>query len=229
MFSFFWSRYGRYGLFFLSSAPALMQQFAAKGSSFQRRVLSVTLFSTFLFSVIRLQSYLETVCGAASCILVFLPFTYLRYPYLLALRFCCAASCRPFCLARLSCYPQSLSLPLLIPLWAMFYLHLFSNTLSTIFTCDFAIPMNVILVSFSLWVSDCCLSPEMFLLRAVLANLMFSYWDAVFVSFDDAKVLCTTFSCNILTLFSCRMGPFFDVYQVVVCEHIHFVAAHSDV
>ncbi len=164
-------------VFFLSSAPALMQQFAAKGSSFQRRVLSVTLFSTFLFSVIRLQSYLETFCGAASCILIFLPlpFTYLRYPYLLALRLCCAASCYPFCLALLSCYPQSLSLPLLIPLWAMFYLHLFSNTLSTIFTCGFAIPMNVILVSFSLWVSDCCLSPEMFLLRAVLANLMFSY------------------------------------------------------
>ncbi len=157
--------------------PSPYAAICCEGFVFSASSVILTLFSTFLFSIIRLQSYLETVCGAASCILVFLPlpFTYLRYPYLLALRLCCAASCYPFCLARLSCYPQSLSLPLLIPLWARFYLHLFSNTLSTIFTCGFAIPMNVILVSFSLWVSDCCLSPEMFLLRAVLANLMFSY------------------------------------------------------
>ncbi len=163
-------------VFFLSSAPALMQQFAAKGSSFQRRVLSLHSFLPFslLLSVFNLTLRLSIwpLLVYWSFYLYLLP---MRYPYLLALRLCYAASCYPFCLALLSCYPQSLSLPLLIPLWAMFYLHLFSNTLSTIFTYDFAIPMNVILVSFSLWVSDCCLSPEMFLLRAVLANLMFSY------------------------------------------------------
>ncbi len=162
----------------LPSAPSLVQQFAAKGSSFQRRVLSLALFSTFLFllSVSNLTLRLSFWPFLVYMVLfTFYTFTILRYPCLFALRLCCAASCIDFPAPMFFVILNLYLFP--IPLRGeVFYLNLFPiPSLSTIFTFECAIPMIVILVSFSFCGVGLCLAPEIFLLRAVLANLMFSY------------------------------------------------------
>lgn len=164
----------------LPSAPSLVQQFAAKGSSFQRRVLSLALFSTFLFSCYPSVFNLSLRLSFRPLLVYMVLFTFLYlYRFALSLSFCLETllcglllSCsRPRCRVILNLYLVT------IPLRGeVFYLNLFLiPSLSTIFTFECAIPMIVILVSFSFCGAGLCLAPEIFLLRAVLANLMFSY------------------------------------------------------
>ncbi len=162
--------------FFLPPRPlcsSLLRRVRLLASS----VILSTLFYLSLF-VIRLQSYLETVFLAVSCIYGSFYLLYL-YHFALSLSFCLETllcglllSCsRPRCRVILNLY--------LVPIplrGEVFYLNLFPiPSLSTIFTFECAIPMIVILVSFSFCGVGLCLAPEIFLLRAVLANLMFSY------------------------------------------------------